>query len=153
MTAEEFKQMLDSDEFEFRFDCGVCQPTTSFTLADKESIISSIALHYTIYSCKGELDELKLGLSSLNFLDLLKQNDCIRSLLEGRDSSLTTHCLQDIFVPQFSPRGSNSRAAEEATMMFFLDLLHEIEGRYISDETHAFLCMFMHQRHFHQFRF
>ena len=120
--------MLDSDEFEFRFDCGICQPSSSFTLRNKEEIISSISLHYVTLSCKGELDELKVGLSALKFLDLLKQNDNIRSLLEGRQTCLTAHVLQDLFVPKFSPRGSNARTGEEATMMFFLDFLHEIEG-------------------------
>lgn len=122
--------MLDSDEFEFRFDCGVCQPSSSLKSSDKESIISSIALHHIIYSSKGELDEVKMGLSTLNFLELLQNNDSMRSLLEGRQSFLTTSCLQELFAPRFSPRGSNARASEEATMMFFLDVLHEIEGKY-----------------------
>ena len=121
--------MLDSEEFELRFDCGVCQPASSLTLSDKEMIISSITLHHIILSCKAELDELKKGLSSLNFLDLLKHNDCIRSLLEGRQTCLTARILQDIFVPEFSPHGSNARASEEANMMFFIDLLYEVEGR------------------------
>ena len=121
--------MLDSEEFEFRFECGVCQPSASLALSDRENIIFSIVLHYVIYSCKGELDQLRLGLSAVNFLDVLRDNDSVRSLLEGRQSHLTPQSLQDLFVPQFSPRGSNARATEEATMMFFLDLLYEIEGR------------------------
>ena len=92
----------------------------TLTLSDKEVIISSITLHHVIFSCKGELDELKKGLSALNFLDLLKHSDCNRSLLEGRQTCLTARILQDIFEPQFSPRGSNARASEEENMMFLL---------------------------------
>ena len=125
---EPLEQMLDSEEFEFRFDCSICQPASSLTLSDKEVIISSTTLHHVIFSCKGELDELKKGLTTLNFLDLLKHNDCIRSLLEGRQTCLTARILQDIFVPLFSPRGSNARAREEANMFFF-DLVYEVEGR------------------------
>ena len=58
--------MLDSEDLEFRFDSGICQPSSSLTLGDKEQTISSITLHYIIFSCKGELDALKMGLSALN---------------------------------------------------------------------------------------
>ena len=123
-------QLLDSDEFLFCFDCGVCQPSTSLTLKDKEAIISSIAMHCCIYSCKVELDEIKRGLSSLGFLELMSQNPFLRSLFECRSIELTADHLQDILVPTFSPVGSNLRLSEEATMMMLLELLHEIEVLY-----------------------
>ena len=40
---------------------------------DKNVIISSIAMHYCIYSSKGELDEVRRGLKSLGFLDVVIQ--------------------------------------------------------------------------------
>ena len=34
--TQQFKAMLDSQEFDFRFQCGVGEPAASMTLKDKE---------------------------------------------------------------------------------------------------------------------
>lgn len=125
---EEFRIHLSSAEFSFRFDCGVCQSANGFTLKDKSDIISSIAMHYCIYSSKGELDEVKRGLKSLGFLDVVSKNPILRSLFEHSHSKVTAELVEETFVPEFSPIGSNMRAKEEAVMMWFSELLHEIEG-------------------------
>lgn len=128
-SDEEVRQLLDSPEFEFRFDCGICQPSQSLALTDRDTIVSSIALHHTIYSCRSELDEFTVGLSALNFQNFMRQNEVLRSLFEHSESSLTADLLQDLFVAEFSPAGSNARTAEEAATMFFYELLHDIEGK------------------------
>ena len=112
----------------FRFDCGMCQPASSFTLKDKGSIISSITMHYCIYLCKTELDEVKKGLESIGFLNVLKKHPVLRSLFEHSTSKLTADVLEDMFVPEFSPVGSNDRAKVEAVVMWFTELVHEVEG-------------------------
>lgn len=120
---------MDSPEFEFRFDSGICQPSQSLALTDRDTIVSCITLHHTIYSCRSELDQFTEGLCALDFLDLMRQNEVLRSLFEHSQSSLTADLLQDLFVVDFSPAGSNARTAEEAATMFFYDLLHDIEGK------------------------
>ena len=71
---------MDSPDFDFRFDSGICHPSKSLSLGDRKTIVSCIVLHQTIYGCKAELDEFKLGLSAVNFLELIEKNDVLRSL-------------------------------------------------------------------------
>ena len=129
-TDEELRDIIDSDEFDFRFECGFCQPSKSMTLHDRQRIISCIALHFLCYSCKAELDEFRVGLSKLGFIDLLRDHPCLRSLFQARAKAdqLTADQIQDLLEPVFSPIGSNARTAEELAVMYFIDLLHEIEG-------------------------
>ena len=96
-SDEGVRQLLDSPEFEFRFDSGICQPSQSLALSDRDAIVSSITMHHTIYSCRSELDEFTEGLSVLNFLDLMKQYEGLRSLFEHSQSSLTADFLQDLW--------------------------------------------------------
>ena len=129
-TDEELRVLIDSDKFSFRFDCGICQPSSSMTVADKEHIMSSIALHYCFYSCKVELDEIRRGLLSLGFLGLMAEHPILQTLFkhDSESQKLTVEVVEDLFEPMFSPEGSNSRVKEQQTMMHFLELLHELEG-------------------------
>lgn len=120
--------MLGSQDFAFRFDCGLCQPASTFSLKDKEPIISSISMHYCIYACKAELDELRRGLDSIGVLDVFIKHPVLWSLFKYSPSKLTAELVEDMFLPVFSPSGSNARAKEEAVMMWFGEVLHEIEG-------------------------
>ena len=128
-TEEELKHLIN-EKFSFRFDCGVCQSTSSVTLSD-EHIISSIALHFCIYACKVELDEIRRGLLSLGFMGLMCQNPSLKSLFKFNPefNKLTVEILENLFVLVFSPEGSNSRAREQQTIMHFLELLQDIEGK------------------------
>ena len=89
---------------------GVCQSTSSMTLSDKEHIISIIALHFCIYACKVELDEIRRGLLSHGFMGLMCQNPSLKSLFKFNPefNKLTVEILENLFVPVFSPEGSNS---------------------------------------------
>lgn len=129
-NEDDFRNLLNSEELSFRFDCGISQPASSLCLADKENIVSSFILHYCIYNCMMELDEIRHGLSSLGFNSLLKKHPSLRSLFFASDTTFTSHFLQSMFSPQFSPMGSNTRASEEASMMLFIELLQKIEGKF-----------------------
>ena len=105
---------------------------SSLSLKDESAVISSIAMHYCIYCSKGELDEVRRGLKSLGFLDVVSKHPMMRSLFEHSHSSkVTTELVEETFVPEFSPVGSKTRAKEEAVMMWFTELLHEIEGAFV----------------------
>ena len=130
VTNEDDFRNLNSEELSFRFDCGISQPASSLRLTDKENIVSSFILHYCTYNCMMELDEIRCGLSSLGFDSLLEKHPSLQSLFFASGSTLTSHFLQSMFLPQFSPMGSNARASEEAIMMLFIQLLQEIEGMF-----------------------
>ncbi len=126
-TDKELQDLLNSEQFSFRFDCGVCQPASSIKLIDKQHLISSIALHYCIYA---ELDEIRRGLDSLGFVGLMTQYPCLMSLFKASSQKLTANMLQNLFSHTFSLAGSNSHAKEQQIMMHVLELLHDVEGKY-----------------------
>ena len=44
------QNMLRSDNFDFRFECGVIQSAESYTMLQKPKILRLIATHYAVYS-------------------------------------------------------------------------------------------------------
>ena len=63
-TNEDLKEVMDSDEYDFRYDIGIAQSADAIRLADKEKIVALMAKHFTILSVKAELDQILCGLSS-----------------------------------------------------------------------------------------
>ena len=55
----------------------------------------------------------------------------MRKLFTHSTSTLTSHQLETLMVPIYSPRGSNTREEEEAVMMNWIYYLQDIEGEYI----------------------
>ena len=47
------------------------------TVDDKDELIRTLFLHYTIYRSKAELDQIKLGLNILGVADEMKRNSKI----------------------------------------------------------------------------
>ncbi len=60
-STESLRKLIDSPEFLFRFDCGLCMPSSSISMDDRESIVRCIAMHHVIYSQKAELDQIREG--------------------------------------------------------------------------------------------
>ena len=60
--------MLDSQEFDFRFQCGVGEPAASMTFEDKQRIADAFCLHYSIFATLTELDQVKQGLTVQKFM-------------------------------------------------------------------------------------
>ena len=84
------QHLLNSDEFAFRYDCGFAQPTSTLALKDRERIVTTIAMHYSIVQCMAELAQLQDGLRSLNVLDMMQANPTvIRPLLIHSPQVLT----------------------------------------------------------------
>ena len=65
------REVIDSDQMEFRFSIGVSQPSSSVKLTDREAIIQSVANHYSILSIKAELDEIVDGMKVLHMAALI----------------------------------------------------------------------------------
>ena len=64
-TIEQFRRLLNSNSYDFRFECGISKPVVSIEEVDKEKIITAMALHFSISVCKTELDQLINGLETL----------------------------------------------------------------------------------------
>lgn len=69
----EIRQLLDSEEFSFCFDCGFSKPSSAVMISEKETIISELSLHYIILRILGETEQFAKGIKeTLNFDHLIK---------------------------------------------------------------------------------
>ena len=118
--VEEMIEILDSDAFDFRFDVGVCQPSSSIRLIDLPSIIELFVSHSTVISVKAQLDQIAEGLEAARILYLFKKNPKrMGELLMYEEKKVTSDMLVALFEPMFSARGHNNREAEEAAVMYW----------------------------------
>ena len=125
-NADEFKEKA-SFESDFRFEAGYTKPFV--TLADKEEFLRSIALHYTLLISLSELNQFTDGLKTCSILHLLRENpDMFRSLLEVSNAKLTAEDIDSVFVPQFSPVGSNKLTIEQNIIFTFNQFLEDVEN-------------------------
>ena len=80
------RKLWDSDGYNFRFECGLCKPSSMLNVTQKEEIIAAITLHYLVFRVLGEIEQFAQGLKeTLNFGHLLKVCSCI--LLVGRSAN------------------------------------------------------------------
>ena len=60
---------MDSEEFSFRFDVGVSDPSTRLKFTDRERIVQSLATYFVIVRAKASIDQIAEGLSALGVLE------------------------------------------------------------------------------------
>ena len=127
------RDLLDSEEFQFRYDIGLGQLASNFSLADKERIFHLIASHYAVIRVKAELDQIVSGLKTLGVLELLQRNPKkMRILLVKRTPRRwSADLIMSIFKPSLSEEGSNDRQYEEASMVFWANFLQLVEGNFL----------------------
>ena len=129
--------LLDSDEFDFRYDIGVSQPSHTLQLSDRDRILNSMATHYAVKYMKAEVDQLKEGLKAMGVLDVIVSNPRkMRPLFVHHEPAtvhLTADKMIDLFTPVLSPVGSNQRELEEAVMMHWVNYIQMIESKSLCD--------------------
>ena len=116
-SAAQLQELLEKEEFDFRFDLGISKPAHNIRLTDREMLVSAMALHYGVLVVKAEPDQILCGLSStLNALTFIRNNPVVmRPLFIYQQHPLTTaDTLFDMLQIKISGPGSN---AQEATMM------------------------------------
>ena len=113
--------MVCSDDYDFRFSCGVSKPSCRIQFSDRENIINALCLHYTVLSSLAELEQLRRGLAVQKFNSLMES---FPQLLRGAFQPLTSEMIQDLFVANFSPPGSNKRPV----FMMWIRYLEHCEG-------------------------
>lgn len=128
-SVDEMRNLLDSDEFDFRYDIGIAQPSKDLQLRDCDRVVKLCAAHYTIHSVKAELDQLCDGLMCMGVLQLIQQNPVMRTLFLPRPPKpLTADSMINMFTTKFSPLGANCREDEEAAVMKWVQFLQAVEG-------------------------
>ena len=125
------RELLDSDDMDFRFSIGLSRPSYSLQLTDRDSMVQSMATHYSVLSVKAELDQLIDGLKVLGVLDLLRNYPKVMRplLLCKKPVCLTSDYVIDMFKPVMSLPGSNQREKEEALTLHWVNYVQLIEGK------------------------
>ena len=124
------KRLLDSKEFEFRFDAGLSFPSNSVKIENVDDIVRSLAMHFLVYSCKAELDQLKAGVSELGILSLIHSYPKLFKPLftvTGKPQ-LTPDYVAAAFKVCWSPEGSNQRKDEEDVIFGWREYLQGLKG-------------------------
>ena len=124
------RTLLDSDEYETRYNIGIGQLSSSLNFCDLDRIVQAFATHFAVICVKAELDQLADGLKTLDIFDLLRSNpNKMRQLFVNENpDSLTADKMLDMFLSNLSPLGSNRRESEEAVVMKWVNYLQMIEG-------------------------
>ena len=127
-TVEEMRALLDSEEFEFRFDIGFADLSSKLELSDRDRIVQSLATHFTIVRVKAQIDQMIEGLNTLGIYDLIKANPRImHKLFISQPEPITSDFMLNLFQTRFSPEGSNRREDEEQVVMYWVHFIDMIE--------------------------
>ena len=105
-------------------------------LAEKESFVRSIWLHYVLFQPLAELDQFRSGLLDTLQLELLSitHGEKLQSLLaQSTAFDVTAEYLQESFIALYSDNGSNDRTLEEAIVMHWVDYLDECKGMFLKN--------------------
>ena len=130
-SVEELHNLLESDEYDFRYNLGVAEQTQTVRLDDKEEIVTHMANHFSIFQVKRELDQILCGLSeTLDALTLIRNDPTVmRSLfVPSKHPPLSADSTFDLFIMNYSPQGSNAREREEAVGLHWYNFLQLVEG-------------------------
>lgn len=122
---------MDSDDYSFRYDIGIFQPSHAFKLSDKDKICTLISKYYSFLRVKAELDQIVSGLSStLNMFELIRSHSSqMKELfLYKPQHCLTWEDLLNLLPAKFSVDGCNRREREEAVFMKWISVLKVIDG-------------------------
>ena len=126
----DFKKLLDSEEYDFRFSCGVTKSTARMEQSDKKKVVDALCLHYTVLVSLAELEQLKRGLAMQKFDSLLESAPkALRKAFEPPEQNVHSEFIQDMFPAIFSTTGSNRRVVEENIMMTWVQYLQHIDGK------------------------
>lgn len=120
---------MTSNEYDFRFSCGVSKPATWIQFSDKQKVVDAMCLHYSILVSLAELEQLRRGLAIQKFDSLMESfPQPLRKAFQPPTCEITSEYVQDLFVALLSPVGSNKRSVEEAIMMMWIRYLQCLEG-------------------------
>ena len=110
-------------------ECGITKPMMLMNLDDRRMTISAVCLHYAVLGSLAELEQLKRGLQTAQLATLMDNHaHLFKELFLHSHKPITADFIQDMFVADYSNRGSNNRVKEEAIMINWVSYLQELEG-------------------------
>ena len=127
-TVSDVQSLLAKEEYDFRYH--LCIGHDVHNLSDRDNLIKSIALYYTVVRIKAQLDQLMEGLSVMGVLEVIQANpNKAVNLFVYKKERMCADKIIEMFTPQFSPLGSNAREEEEQTMLLWVHFVQLIESK------------------------
>ena len=82
---------------EFIFDCGIIVHPDTARIADKEDVVSALCKHYLVTDILAELEQIRRGLDTLNFLSLIEEHPKqIMPIFQPSDAPLSAEQMEDL---------------------------------------------------------
>lgn len=139
-SEEQFRSLLSSEEYEFRYDCGISKPSGRIPFSDKVKVVEAMSLHCCVLASLAELEQLRRGLAMQKFSTLMEAfPEIVRKAFNPPERKISSSFIQDLFVPRLSPVGSNKREVEEAVLIIWIRYLQKLEG--IAMSLYYIACM------------
>ena len=140
---------MDSQEFYFRFQCGVGEPAASTTLDDRQRIVDAFYLHYCIFAMLTELDQVKQGLMVQKFNVLMeKYPNVVRTAFQPVKEVITSSLIEELYCSHttLAPMGSERWSKQQAIINPWVCYLRRIKGMArleIVHELHVYKHVFV----------
>ena len=144
-TTGEFQTLLQDEAFDFRFACGYTKPTNLIEIKDKDDFVRSVWLHFVLFQPYAELEQLRKGFQDTLQMQLVVCTHAneIRALLAPSSLfDISSEHLQDLFVINYSPNGSNNRTKEEAVVVMWLEYIANCKGMNKIDIISMYMCSY-----------
>ena len=143
-TTEEVQALLQKDDFDFRFQCGYCKPTTKISIGDKDALIHAIWLHHVLFHPYAELEQLRKGLREtlqIELLVCLHAKELVGVLAASTAFDVTVEYLQGAFLVNYkSDPGANERTKEEAIVYNWYEYISDCKGASIQVSKRLHEC-------------
>ena len=130
-TDEELKQLIDTNEYNFRFEAGMNLPSAAMGTINKGEIAKALAMHYVIYSSMAELEHIKKGLRVLGVQKLMSANiTTLKPLFCKLNDKLSAASFVNLFDICWSPLNTTKREEEEGVILAWTEYVMNTEGKF-----------------------
>lgn len=65
---------MDKEDYLFHYECGVSQPVSTIKPSDRDTIVTALAMHFSVTSVKAELDQMVKGMEVFKLSELFQAN-------------------------------------------------------------------------------
>ena len=127
--ADTLQDLLMDDDAGYITASGFHKAIFRVKTEDIPDIVEVVCTEFLIMKSISEINQFQEGLNVLGIGNLIKSNpDVMREVFVYSDKEFTALDLDELFLPMFSPAGSNAREKEEAVILNWKDYIFEAQG-------------------------
>ncbi|KAF3835798.1 hypothetical protein F7725_017110 [Dissostichus mawsoni] len=124
-TAEELEESK-APLLDYLANAGCLRPVHSDS--DRELLVKDIVMFQVVHRVQGPFQRFCEGMKTLGVLDAVRKHpDSFKPLFCYEEHLLSADQMDNLFIIQLSPEGSNKRTAEERVVTYWRDYLQDAE--------------------------